>query len=309
MGTFTRNDANRNAGDDSGSALPDNWNSYGPAANRVFDSTVSKSVQVERDYESVAVLARAIQHEIIPRLMLAHRKPVDCLESLPFSVGKVSPEEVDAFARLVLSPNEALALDCIDAMRMRGTSIESVYMDLLAPAARALGKFWEDDVCDFSEVTIGLGKLQQILHRLSADLKRSDERPSNGLRILLLPAPGEQHTLGLSMVAEFFRRDGWDVSGGPSESQLDCIKLAGKQHFDMIGFSLAVENHFGLLVEYIRKVRDASLNSRVGIMVGGPIFALYPEYGDKVSADVVAINGREAPDIAEKFITARRALS
>ena len=169
-----------------------------------------------------------------------------------------------------------------------------------------LGKFWEEDICDFSEVTIGLGKLQQLLHRLSADLNRPVDRTSNGLRILLLPAPGEQHTFGLSMVAEFFRREGWDVSGGPSESALECVALVSRERFDIIGFSLAVEEHMGQLAAYVDQVRKASLNKRVGIMVGGPIFALNPAYATKVLADVVASNGRDAPDIAEKFITARK---
>jgi methanogenic corrinoid protein MtbC1 len=306
MGSFTRNDSPRDTGNGD-SAKADNWNGYGPAANRVFDANVTKKVHAERDDESVALLARAIQHEIIPRLMLANRSPKECAESLPFAYGKVTSQEVEAFAHLVLSPNEALALDCIEAIRMRGTSIEAVYMELLAPAARVLGQFWEEDLCDFSEVTIGLGKLQQLLHRLSADLDRPDERASNGLRILLLPAPGEQHTFGLSMVAEFFRRDGWDVAGGPSESQLDCVNLVRKEHFDIIGFSLAVEEHVDQLTDYVGKVRKASLNSRVGIMVGGPVFAVYPEYAARVHADVVANSGREAPDVAEKFITARQA--
>jgi len=306
MGSFTRNDAPRNAGNGE-LTQPDNWNSYGPAANRDFDSTVSKKARAERDDESVALLARAIQHEIIPRLMLAHRSPKECAISLPFPYGNVSAQEVEAFARLVLSPDEALALDCIEAIRMRGTSIESVYMELLAPAARVLGQFWEEDICDFSEVTVGLGKLQQLLHRLSSDLNRPDERASNGLRILLVPAPGEQHTFGLSMVAEFFRRSGWDVSGGPSETRSECINLVGKEHFDIMGFSLAVEDHVDQLAGYIDEVRRGSLNDRVGIMVGGPVFALCPEYAARVRADVVATSGHEAPEIAEEFITARRA--
>ena len=308
MGSITRNDAPRNSGNGE-LTQPDNWNSYGPAANRDFDSTVSKKARVERDDESVALLARAIQHEIIPRLMLAHRSPKECAVSLPFAYGNVSAQEVEAFARLVLSPDEALALDCIEAIRMRGTSIESVYMELLAPAARVLGQFWEEDICDFSEVTVGLGKLQQLLHRLSADLDRPDERASNGLRILLVPAPGEQHTFGLSMVAEFFRRSGWDVAGGPGETQAECMNLVGKEHFDIIGFSLAVEDHVDQLAGYINAVRKGSLNDRVGIMVGGPVFALYPEYAARVHADVVASSGREAPEVAEKFMTARRARS
>lgn len=308
MGSFTRNDAHRSAGRKDG-VLPDNWNSYGPAANRVFDAEVSKKVHAERDDHSVALLARAIQHEIIPRLMLAHRSPKECAESLPFMYGKVSSQEVEAFAHLVLSPNEALAMECIEAIRMRGTSIEAVYMELLAPAARVLGQFWEEDLCDFSEVTIGLGKLQQLLHSLSADLDRPDTRASNGLRVLLLPAPGEQHTFGLSMVAEFFRRDGWDVSGGPSEANLDSVSLVRKEHFDMIGFCLAVEEHVDQLNAHMDKVRKASLNDRVGIMAGGPVFALNPEATQKIHADIVAIDGREAPGIAERFVSNRRAKS
>jgi methanogenic corrinoid protein MtbC1 len=303
MGSITPSGAPYAPGDNE--AAPDNWNSYGPAANRVFDDQVTKKVRVERDDQSVALLARAIQHEIIPRLMLAHRSPVECAESLPFAHGKVSSQEVDAFARLVLSPNESLALNCIESIRMRGVSIEAVYMELLAPAAKVLGQFWEEDLCNFSEVTIGLGKLQQLLHRLSADLSRPEAQASNGLRVLLLPTPGEQHTFGLAMVAEFFRRDGWDVAGGPGESQEAWVQLARSQHFHLIGFSLAVEEHMGQLIACANTMRKVSLNRRVGIMVGGPVFAANPEYAQRVNADVVASSGRDAPAIAESFISAR----
>jgi methanogenic corrinoid protein MtbC1 len=81
----------------------------------------------------------------------------------------------------------------------------------------------------------------------------------------------------------------------------------GKEHFDIMGFSLAVEDHVDQLAGYIDEVRRGSLNTRVGIMVGGPVFALCPEYAARVHADVVATSGHDAPDIAEKFITARRA--
>jgi methylmalonyl-CoA mutase cobalamin-binding subunit len=85
------------------------------------------------------------------------------------------------------------------------------------------------------------------------------------------------------------------------------MNLIGKEHFDIIGFSLAVEDHVDLLAGYINAVRKGSLNNRVGIMVGGPVFALYPEYAARVHADVVATSGHEAPEIAEKVVTAQRA--
>lgn len=300
MGSFTQNDSARDA---DGDGRPnDNWSGYGPAANRVFDAQVAKTAHAERDDESVALLARAIQHEIIPRLMLAHRTPAECITPPPFAQTKVTTEDIEYFAQMILSQNEALALACIESVRMRGASIESLYLDLLAPAARYLGKLWEDDLCDFTEVTIGLGRLQQMLHGLKANVDKASMQIANGLSILLLPTPGEQHTFGLSMVAEFFRREGWDVAGGPYESPGDPAAMVRKQHFDVVGFSLATERHISQLADCIQAIRKSSLNHRLCIMVGGPVFAMYPEYAAKVQADLVASDGGAAPGIAQKFV-------
>jgi len=56
----------------------------------------------------MALLARAIQNEIIPRLMLAHRVSDACLQvpALPTGVEQVGPDDVERFARIVLSQGE-----------------------------------------------------------------------------------------------------------------------------------------------------------------------------------------------------------
>ncbi len=95
----------------------------------------------------LALLAKAIEHEIIPRLMLAHRNPHECL-TLPEPDSpseQVTQQEVETFARLVLSDDENLSQACIDAMRLKGIAVETIYLELLAPVARHLGKLWEQD--------------------------------------------------------------------------------------------------------------------------------------------------------------------
>jgi len=300
MGSFTQNDSAR---DDAGDGHQgDSWISYGPAANRDFDAQLPKRAHAERDDQSVSLLARAIQHEIIPRLMLAHRTPAECITPPPFAQTTVTTQDIAHFAQMILAQNEVLALECIETIRLRGASIESLYLDLLAPAARYLGKLWEDDLCDFTEVTIGLGRLQQMLHGLRADTEKAVPPAAIGLSILLLPSPGEQHTFGLSMVAEFFRREGWDVVGGPYESHGDPAKMIRKQHFDVVGFSLATERHISQLADCIEDMRKSSLNQRLCIIVGGPVFTMYPEYVTRVQADLVAGDGRVAPGAAREFV-------
>jgi MerR family transcriptional regulator, light-induced transcriptional regulator len=250
----------------------------------------------------LAVLARAIEHEIIPRLMMAHRMPNACLTLPDVPVQRVSLEDVQQFAKLVLSPDENVSQACVEAMRARGISVETIYLDLLAPVARYLGELWEQDLCDFTEVTLGLGRLQQVLRELSPAFGQSNDRPTNGLRVLLLPGPGEQHTFGLVMVAEFFRRAGWDVAGGPWEAGADPVVMVKRERFDIVGFSLANEAHLAELGECVRNVRKASLNTELGIIVGGPAFALNPEYVEQVHADAAVNNGGKAPDLAEKLV-------
>ena len=61
-----------------------------------------------------------------------------------------------------------------------------------------------------------------------------------GRRVLLLPGPGEQHTFGLSMVAEFFRRSGWEVVGGTGPESLDPVRAVRDEWFDVVGISVGV---------------------------------------------------------------------
>lgn len=254
----------------------------------------------------LALLAQAIEREIIPRLMLAHRAPRECLTLPEVANDQVCQDDIEAFAKLVLLPDEDLALPCVAAMRARGISVETIYIDLLAPVARYLGTLWDQDLCDFTEVTMGLGRLHRVLRDLSPAFSRSSDCAANGRRVLLLPAPGEQHTLGLVMVAEFFRRAGWDVAGGPWEAGGDPSVMVQREWFDVVGFSMA--NHLNMedLRDCIGKVRRSALNPNVGIMVGGPAFASNPEYVELVNADASVNDGSKAPEFAEKLAAIRR---
>jgi methanogenic corrinoid protein MtbC1 len=210
---------------------------------------------------------------------------------------EVSAEEVATFGQLILTRSEEQALACITRMRAAGAPIEAIYLDLLAPAARYLGVLWEEDLCDFTDVTLGLGHLQKMLRDLNKEVEQSRYPTSNGLSILLVPTPGEQHTFGLSMVAELFRKQGWEVVGGPYDLADSPQVLTGQRAFDVVGFSLATSVNLNNLKKTIAEVRKASKNKGVCIMVGGPLFTLHPEFGSDIGADLVASDAQQAPSL------------
>ena len=252
----------------------------------------------------LALLSRAIEDEIIPRLMRAHPTAVECLPLTPSASAQVTQENVQAFARLVLAPDENLAHAWIEAMRTSGISVETIYTDLLAPVARYLGVLWDDDLCDFTEVTVGLGRLQQVLRELSPAFGQSSTNTS-GNRVLLLPGPGEQHTFGLAMVSEFFRRAGWDVGGGAWEAGADPVVMVQREWFDVVGFSLGNVAQLDELAACIMNVRAAALNKSMCVIVGGPLFLANPEYVAYVNADAASTDASQAPDLAARLVSAR----
>lgn len=252
----------------------------------------------------VSVLAQAIQHEIIPRLMLAHRTPAECSAPYDSIADAVSPADVSDFVRILLTGVEADAIQSIENLRRKGSSIETIYLDLLAPAARHLGDMWNEDLCDFTDVTIGLGQLHKILHMIHDKHDRHQQPVPNGLSVLLMPAPGEQHTLGLTMVSDFFQRAGWEVAGGPYASSDDPVTLVKKRTYDAVGFSLATSMGLGRLKDCIAAVRAAAAPAPVCIIVGGPFFTAQPDQVTHVGADLLVQDASLAPELAQLHIGA-----
>lgn len=241
-----------------------------------------------------AQLARTIEAEIIPRLMLAHRAVSPDLLVDEALAGQRGPKEVAEFCALVLNRDLRDAAAFVEDLLERGLSLSSIYLDLLAPTARRMGELWEADLCDFTEVTVGLGRLHQLLHELSPIFRAEGRNWGNGRRALLVPVPGEQHTLGLFMVAEFFRRDGWEVWGEPAASRSALADMVRAEWFDLVGLSAGTDCQLDLVASAILAVRRASRNRSIGVLVGGPVFIAHPEYVVQVGADAMATDAHEA---------------
>jgi MerR family transcriptional regulator, light-induced transcriptional regulator len=248
-------------------------------------------------------LVRAIEQEIIPRLILSHRGASRTSSSSAADGAVPGPAEVLKFASLVLTADVAAAQTYVAALRERGTPVETLYLDLLAPAARHLGELWCADACDFSTVTVGLGRLQQVMHELSPAFAGELEHREHGRRALLVPVPGEQHTFGLLMVVEFFRRAGWDVWSGSRGTSYDLVRLVRSEWFAVVGLSVGSETRIDALATGIRAIRRASVNRDIGILVGGPIFIAHPELVARVGADATAMDGGQAALQAENLLT------
>jgi methanogenic corrinoid protein MtbC1 len=275
-----------------------------------FAGTALPSSLVARNKEAkqrLAHLARTIEADVIPRLVQAHRQSSTAANSDAGPARAPSREQVVLFVGLIVGDSDSELQRAVDRHRRDGMSVEALYLELFAPAARLLGEMWSDDVCDFSTVTVALGRLQRLLRELSPAFGREVEYPANGRRVLFAQPSGEQHSFGLSMVAEFFRRDGWDVFGVSGPAAGDPAAQVREEWADVVGLSIGSERRLDWLRQCIAAVRQSSRNPAVMVMVGGPIFVLHPDWVAGVGADATAGDGREAPRVAARLLATPRA--
>jgi MerR family transcriptional regulator, light-induced transcriptional regulator len=214
----------------------------------------------------------------------------------------ITPAEVEEFTRLSVSGEAHVLLDFVDHCLETGSSVETVYVELLAPAARRLGEYWEEDSEDFVGVTMGLWRIQEILRELALRVPPIS-RPGQGRRSALFSMmPGEQHSFGTLMVAECFQRAGWytDVMIEPTQSELTG-KFANR-HYDLIGLTVTRDCSTGSLGSMVKTIKAVSSNPHIRIMLGGRVINEQPELVDECGADATATDAMSAVALADRLV-------
>lgn len=240
-------------------------------------------------------VARMVSTEIVPRLLRLHSvgaSPIaDTLE--------LDAEDIKGLADILLGSDLEAAAAYVMALRDRGLSMERLFVDLLEPTARRLGVLWDNDECDFIDVTLGVARLQKLLAIFNAthDLPSLDSKR----RVLMATAPGNQHSFGVAMVEKFLRAGGWDVQTELAQTADDIAAAAKHDWFAVAGVTMGSASQIDDLTDTIAKLRAQSLNPAIGIMVGGQMFTEKPALAYEVGADATAPNAPAAVLVAQKL--------
>jgi methylmalonyl-CoA mutase cobalamin-binding domain/chain len=273
------------------------------AAPPPVEADLAPPVDFPSAQERLAHIVRTIEADIIPRLLRAH--PHDITPALRSVAAQPHVDPVSAFATLVLAASDEAWADAVEAQLARGVCTETLCMDLLVPTARELGRMWEDDEIGFTDVTVGVGRLQRALRALAPDFDQTGVSGLDGRRVLLMMVPGDDHTFGISVVAEFFRRAGWDVVGHSDARCAEPLALVTDEWFDVVGLSTGDGTRLELLPALISALRGASRNPSLAVLLGGPQALVDTALATRVGADGLVTDARLAPAMAEKMLETR----
>ena len=252
------------------------------------------------DTECRAAMRQVLEAQLMPRLLQVTRQHA---ESIPRD-REIGPSiaDVEAFSQLCAVGDRQACLALIQRLRAEGMQPEHLLVELVAPAARHLGQRWDDDTLDFTSVTVGLVLMHEVVHAFGYEVHDGPLESGEVRRVMLASAPGSQHVLGLSIVSEFFRKAGWQVVLEVSPSSAELCRAVSNEWFDLVGLSVALDSQLTELPGLVSRLRAASRNPSVPVMLGGPVFLMRDVTAEQFGAQAVCLDARESIGIATALV-------
>jgi methanogenic corrinoid protein MtbC1 len=241
-----------------------------------------------------------IESEIIPRLLMAHgsgEPGAKVRRGRP-----ISPAAASDFAMLPLRLEAASLLEEVDAFIAEGAAVETICLDLLAPAARKLGEMWERDDCDFIDVTMGLWRLQEVMREVAARMPVEPAGFGPPRTALFSPMPGDLHNFGTLMIDEVFSRAGWQSEALVKPERRELLDRLSHARFDLVGLTLTRDCPSAAIANLIRAMRNVSANPYIIVLVGGRMINQNPDMAMEVGADGTGADALSALELAETLV-------
>ncbi len=187
---------------------------------------------------------------------------------------ELAPSEIDQLTSLSLESGGDMH-PLVAEWQERGIDLADIYLKGIAEAAKVLGRLWETDRLDFASVTVGGSNLLRLLYDLSPQFL-AKSAPSLQATAMLLSEPGTQHTMGMFILSEFFRKAGWYTLVEQPSPDIDFLRLLSTHWVDVLAFSISTDRELHSLMGLVKQARLISPNPQMVVIAGGPLASLEP---------------------------------
>jgi hypothetical protein len=208
-------------------------------------------------------------------------------------VGVLKQDLLDRIVELATSPEQGAAPAMMGAFQQARVPAPQIADLYLPSAARAFGDAWMEDRLSFSQVTVGVARLQEVLHLLDLDREARLPAATGVDSALVMVPPGEQHTFGALLLTLDLRRRGLSVSMQFAPAMSDLSRLLADRPFDVAFLSLGSTERLETCVKLVKTLKRLS-RGRMRVAVGGAAIescreALASGGADLVTNDVESV--------------------
>ena len=174
-----------------------------------------------------------------------------------------------------------------------GRELGQVYLEVVQPAMREIGRLWQEDELTVAEEHLATAITESAMSRMfeRVFVWRDVRTP----KLLAACAEEERHPMGLRMLCDLLELAGWETTylgaSVPIESLVDLVQ---KHKPDAVAISATIAPHVPRVREAIDAIRSAPLERQPVIAVGGRVFLGDPSLAERVGADLTAADAEQA---------------
>jgi MerR family transcriptional regulator, light-induced transcriptional regulator len=200
------------------------------------------------------------------------------------------------YLHAVLNREKATAEEVVLAMIREGSSLADVYR-VLGAAQVEVGSLWERGSITVSDEHFATGVTLDCVS-MAADRLRTFRREPTGFAYLS-PAEGEFHIVGLMMLSELLRSDGWETALNRSGTLQPALReLTANRKVKLFCLSATMPSNVPGVVKAVQAIRRTPAFGAAKILVGGPAFE---HAEDREAIQVVSAGTSHVDCLASNF--------
>lgn len=248
-----------------------------------------------------ANMAQAEGAVVVRALRLAETQFMETA-ALPMAA-RQAPEpwvEMAEFEAAILAgrQREAMAVvtRCIDA----GLGLVEIEMHVIQAALYQIGEKWQSNQISVAQEHMATAIAQSVM---TVGLLNSPAPAPTGKRILLACVQGNNHSVGLHMVADAFLLAGWDVQQlGANVPTPAIVEQAAQWSPDVVGLSVSFVQQLPAVRAVIRQLRERLGDTRPGVMIGGLAINRFDRLAALVGAEAFSVDAKAAVGSANRMV-------
>jgi methanogenic corrinoid protein MtbC1 len=167
----------------------------------------------------------------------------------------------------------------------------------------AIGERWQANEVSVAQEHMATAIVQAVM---TVALLRATPRAAANRRILLACVEGNQHALGLRMVADSFQLAGWEVRYlGASVPTVALVGAVVEWKPDLVGLSVSFAQQLPVVKAVIAQLEARLGATRPGVMIGGLAINAFAPLAELVRADATGVDAAEALVAAGRLVEHR----
>jgi MerR family transcriptional regulator, light-induced transcriptional regulator len=201
----------------------------------------------------------------------------------------------------LLAGRRADAFRRVQQLAEQDVPLATIYLEVFEPVLRETGRRWQHNLISVAQEHYVTAATQLAMSQFYPQIFRT---PRIGRAIVAACVGGEQHEVGLRMVADLFELAGWDsyFLGADAPSRT-VAEFAVQRGADLVAISATLPSHRDEVSRMVAVLRNTT---PIPVLVGGRLFQLQPDLWRTIGADATAQTAAEAVEIGTRL--AERAL-